>query len=97
MLWHRQTIFESKGETLSSSTECFIQSWEDWDTKSPADGMPIHKPIELSRIKRKTWTQQPVRMISGHSTHLTSLPIAGTNFTQGDLINNMVELVEWWP
>ena len=36
--------------------------------------MPTHKPTELSRIKLKTWTQQPVPMMSEHSAHLTSLP-----------------------
>ena len=30
------------------------------NTKSPADLMPADKPIELSRIKLKTWTRQPV-------------------------------------
>ena len=37
--------------------------------------MPTHKPTELSRIKLKTWTPQPVPMMSEHSAHLTSLPI----------------------
>ena len=32
--------------------------------------MPTHKPTELSRIKLKTWTQQPVPMVSEHSAHL---------------------------
>ena len=36
--------------------------------------MPTHKPTELSKIKLKTWTQQPVPMLSEHSAHLTSLP-----------------------
>ena len=36
--------------------------------------MPTHKPTELSRIKLKTWTRQPVPMMSEHSAHLTSLP-----------------------
>ena len=31
------------------------------------------KPTELSRIKLKTWTRQPVPMISEHSAHLTPL------------------------
>ena len=37
--------------------------------------MPADKPTELSRIKRKTWTRQPVPMISKHSAHSTSLPV----------------------
>ena len=33
--------------------------------------MLADKPTELSRIKLKTWTRQPVPMISEHSAHLT--------------------------
>ena len=62
-----EVIFETKGDKLSSSAECRIQSWEVWDTKSPADWMPTHKLTELSRIK-------PVPMMSEHSAQLTSLP-----------------------
>ena len=75
MLWYRQAILESKGDKLSSSAECKIQSWEVSDTNSPADWMPTHKPTELSRIELKTWTQQPVPMMSEHSAHLNSLSI----------------------
>ena len=46
MLWHRQAIFESKGDTLSSSAECWIQSLEVWDTKSPADYMHAHSQTD---------------------------------------------------
>ena len=45
------------------------------ETKSPADWMLADKPTELSRIKLKTWTRQPVRMISEHSAHLTPLSV----------------------
>ena len=37
--------------------------------------MPADKPTELSRIKLKTWTRQPVPIISKHSAHSTLLPI----------------------
>ena len=74
MLWHRQAKLESKGDKLSSSAECRIRTWKSQDTYSPVDWMPTHKPTKLSRIKLKTWTQQPVPMISEHSAHLTSLP-----------------------
>ena len=37
--------------------------------------MPADKPTEQSRIKLKTWTRLPVRMISKHSAHSTSLPL----------------------
>ena len=74
MLWHRQAIFESKEDKLSSSAECRIRTWKSQDTYSPADWMRTLKPTKLSRIKLKTWTQQPVPMMSEHWAHLTSLP-----------------------
>ena len=37
--------------------------------------MPADKPTELSRMKLRTWTRQPVPMISKHSAHSTSLPV----------------------
>ena len=37
--------------------------------------MLADKPTELSRIKLKTWTRQPVPMISEHSAHLTQLSV----------------------
>ena len=45
------------------------------DTKSPADWMLADKPIELSRIKLKTWTLRPVSIISEHSVRSTPLPV----------------------
>ena len=74
MLWHRLVIFESKGDKLSSFAECRIRTQRVSETQSPADWMPVDKPTELSRIKLKTWTRQPVPIISKHSAHLTPLP-----------------------
>ena len=37
--------------------------------------MLADKPTELSRIKLKTWTLQPVTMISEHSAHLAPLSV----------------------
>ena len=37
--------------------------------------MAADKPTELPRIKLKTWTRQPVAMISKHKIHSTSLPV----------------------
>ena len=51
MPWHKQAIFESKGDKLSWSVECRILVLNVWDPKSPADWMPTHKPTEPSRIK----------------------------------------------
>ena len=58
MLWHRQAIFESKGDKLSSSAECRIRTQRVSETQSPADWMPADKPTELSRIKLKTRTRE---------------------------------------
>ena len=74
MLWHRQAIFEWKGDKLSSPTECRIWTQTVSGTESPTDWMPAHKPTELSRIKLKTWTRQPVPMISKHSVPSIPLP-----------------------
>ena len=74
MLWHRQAIFESKADKLSSSAECRIRTQRVSETQSPAHWMPADKPTELSRIKLKTWTRQPIPIISKHSAHLTLLP-----------------------
>ena len=46
------------------------------DTKSPGEWMLADKPAELPRIKLKTWTRQPVPMISEHSAHLAPLSVA---------------------
>ena len=53
MLWHRQAIFESKGDKLSSSAECRIRTQRVSETQSSADWMLDDKPIELKRIKLK--------------------------------------------
>ena len=53
MLWHRQAIFESKGDKLSSSAESRIWTQGVSETQSSADWMPADKPTELSRIKLK--------------------------------------------
>ena len=50
---HRQAIFESKGDKLSSSTESKIRTQRVSDTYSPADWKPAYKPTELWRIEHK--------------------------------------------
>ena len=56
MLWHRQAIFESKGNKLSSSAEYRL-----WlrvsGTESPAECTPAYKLTKLLRVKLKSWTQ----------------------------------------
>ena len=44
MLWHRQALFESKGDKLS-------RTWKSQYTYSPADWMPTNKPTKLSKFK----------------------------------------------
>ena len=75
MLWHRQVIFESKRDKLSSSSESRIRTQGVSETQSSADWMPADKPTELSRTKLKTWTRQPVPMISEHSANLAPLSV----------------------
>ena len=74
MLWHRQAVSESKGGKLPSSAECRIRPRVS-DPKSPADWMPADKPIGLSIIKPKTWTRQPVPMVSKSWARSTLLPV----------------------
>ena len=50
LIGHMQTIFESKGDELSSSAECGIWTQGLRHPKSPAD-----KPTELWWIKRKNF------------------------------------------
>ena len=69
MLWHRQVIFQSKGD-MSSSAECRIRSREVWDTKSPADWIPTHKPTELLRIKQKLKLNSPSLWVNIQPTWL---------------------------
>ena len=74
MLWHRQAIFKSKGDKLCSSAESRI-----W-TRDPRHqiasrlnaGWQTDWAIE---DQAKTWTRQPVPMISEHSAHLTPLSV----------------------
>ena len=74
MLWHWQAIFKSKGDKLCSSAECRI--WTRGPRHQFASRLNARwQPNELSRIKLKTWTQQPVPMISEHSSHLAPLSV----------------------
>ena len=74
------------------------------DTKSPADWMSIDKLTELSKVKLKTWTRQPVLMISEHSyihawcmhTYIpTYIPTYIHTFLFGDLHWHR-EHFYWW-
>ena len=74
MLWHRQAILKSKGDKLSSSAEGRI-----W-TRDP--GHLIASRLNArwqtdwaNEDQAKTWTRQPVPMISEHSAHLAPLSV----------------------
>ena len=74
MLWHRQAILKSKETSCVPLLNAGFEPGAP-DTNSPADWMLADKPIELSRIKLKTWTGQPVPMIREHSAHLAPLSV----------------------
>ena len=74
MLWHRQAIIASKGDKLSSSDECRIQTQGVSGTESPADWMPARWQTDWAiedQAKTRIW--QSVPMISEHSAHSTPL------------------------
>ena len=75
MLWHRQANFESKGDKLSSSAECRIWTQglrHQVDSRLDASWQTNWA---IEHQAKKTWTRQPVPMISEHSAHSTPLPV----------------------
>ena len=52
MLWHREAIFESKGDKLSSFVEYMIRT-QGLRHLFAIDWMPTDKPTELAKIKLK--------------------------------------------
>ena len=77
MLWHRQAIFKSKGDKLCSSAESRI--WSRDPRHQIASRLNVRWQTDWTiedQAKKKTWTRQPVPMISEHSAHLTPLPVA---------------------
>ena len=74
MLWHRQAIFESKGDKLSSSAESRIRTHQGLRHQI-ASRLNAHWQTDWAiEDQAKTWTRQPVPMISEHSAHLTPQP-----------------------
>ena len=74
MLWQRQAIFESKGDKLSSSAECRIRTQGLRHLLASRLNACWHTDWAIED-QAKTWTQQPVPMISKHSAHSTSLSV----------------------
>ena len=74
MLWHRQAIFKSKGDKLCSSAECRI--WTRGPRHQIVSRLNVRWQTDWAiEDQAKTWTQQPVPMISEHSAHLTPLSV----------------------
>ena len=74
MLWHRQAIFKSKGDKLCSSAECRI--WTRGPRHQIASRLNARWQTDWAiEDQDKTWTRQPVPMISEHSAHLTPLSV----------------------
>ena len=74
MLWHRQAIFESKGDKLSSSAECSIRAIQGLGHKIASRLNSRLQTDWAIEDQAKTWTRQPVPMISEHSAHSTPQP-----------------------
>ena len=77
MPWHRQAIFLSRGDKLSSSDECRIRTQGPWFQNQISIRLNTHWQTltELSRIKQKRKHNKSVSMISQHSAHSTPLPV----------------------
>ena len=75
MLWHRQAIFKSKGDKLCSSAESRI--WTRDPRHQFASGLNARWQTDwaIEDQAKKTWTRQPVPMISEHSAHLAPLSV----------------------
>ena len=74
MLWHRQAIFKSKGDKLCSSAESRI--WTRGPRHQIASRLNARWQTDWAiEDQAKTWTRQPVPMISEHSAHLTPLSV----------------------
>ena len=74
-LWYRQAIFKSKGDKLCSSAECRI--WTRGPRHQIASRLNARWQTDwvIEDQAKKTWTRQPVPMISEHSAHLTPLSV----------------------
>ena len=75
MLWHRQAIFKSKGDKLSSSAECRIRTHQGLRHQIASRLNARWQTDWAIEDQTKTWTRQPVPMISEHSAHSTPQPL----------------------
>ena len=63
MLWHRQAIFESKGDKLASSVECRIRTQRVSGTESPADYTCVRVSYHIdykntTEVPKVNWQKQ---------------------------------------
>ena len=75
MLWHRQAIFKSKGDKLCSSAESRIWTRDPRHQIASRLNARWQTDWAIEDQAKKTWTRQPVPMISEHSAHLTPLSV----------------------
>ena len=75
IFWHRQAIFKSKGDKLCSSAECRI--WTRGPRHQIASRLNARWQTDwaVEYQAKKTWTRQPVPMISEHSALLAPLSV----------------------
>ena len=74
MLWHRQAIFKSNGDKLSSSAEGRI--WTQDPRQLIASRLNARWQTDWTiEDQAKSWTRQPFPMISKHSAHLAPLSV----------------------
>ena len=75
MLWHRQAIFKSKGDKLCFSAENRIWTRDPRHQFASRLNARWQTDWAIEDQAKKTWTRQPVPMISEHSAHLAPLSV----------------------
>ena len=83
MLWHRQAIFQSKGEKLSSSAECRIRIWEFETPNRQQAECPLTNRLSYWRSSKNynstahphEWTVSPLDFNADRN--LKSFPLKG--------------------
>ena len=93
MLWHRQAIFKSKGDKLCSSAESRI--WTRGPRHQIASRLNARWQTDWAiEDQAKTWTRQPVPMLSEHSAHLTPLSVDFRTWLWR--YTYLLLLIHWW-
>ena len=74
IIWHRQAMLESKGDKLSSSADCRIRTHQGLRHQIASRLNARWQTDWALENQAKTWTRQPVPMISEQSAHSTLQP-----------------------